>query len=168
MQKAESEGLKIKVGRWNIPCQPVVVLIDFTPSFSQKDKIFAWLWETYKLNSLPGGWDLGVMTEYDYIRNGDNSGYHSEFINSVTISHDIAGKLVKTLREGDGVAIDILRQMGVSPEQIRRETQKALQEAPVAAEKPATAAAKSVAALAPDSFRSNVSCKILNTFSSLD
>ena len=43
--------------------------------------------------ALPGGWDLGVMTEYDYVRNGDNSGYHSEFINSITVSHDIAGKL---------------------------------------------------------------------------
>jgi glycogen phosphorylase/synthase len=56
-QKAESDGLRIKIGRWNIPSQPVVVLIDFTPYFSQRDKIFAWLWETYKLDSLSGGWD---------------------------------------------------------------------------------------------------------------
>jgi phosphorylase/glycogen(starch) synthase len=64
--KAESEGLKIKVGRWNIPCQPVVVLIDFTPSFSQKDKIFAWLWETYKLDSLSGGWDYMEPALFGY------------------------------------------------------------------------------------------------------
>ena len=32
-QKAELEGLKIKIGRWNIPCQPLVILIDFTPYF---------------------------------------------------------------------------------------------------------------------------------------
>ncbi len=43
--------------------------------------------------SLPHGWDLGMMTEYDYIRNGDNSGYHSEFINTITVSHEIVGKL---------------------------------------------------------------------------
>ena len=55
--KAESEGLRIKVGRWNIPTKPVVILIDFTPYFSEKDAIFAWLWETYKLDSLTGGWD---------------------------------------------------------------------------------------------------------------
>ncbi|HZX62117.1 MAG TPA: glycogen/starch synthase, partial [Bacteroidales bacterium] len=65
-QKAESEGLKIKVGRWNIPCQPVVVLIDFTPSFSQKDKIFTWLWETYKLDSLSGGWDYMEPALFGY------------------------------------------------------------------------------------------------------
>ena len=56
-EKAESEGLKIKVGRWNIPARPVVVLVDFTPFFSLKDKIFSWLWETYELDSLSGGWD---------------------------------------------------------------------------------------------------------------
>src|SRR5512135_2766808 len=50
--------------------------------------------------------------------------------------------LLGLIRQGDGVAIDILRQMGVSPEQIRRETQKALQEAPTAAEKPAVATSK--------------------------
>ncbi len=56
-QKAESEGLRIKIGRWNSVFKPVVILVDFTPYFSEKDKIFAWLWETYKLDSLTGGWD---------------------------------------------------------------------------------------------------------------
>lgn len=56
-QKAESEGLKIKVGRWNITGRPMVILVDFTPYFADKDKVFAWLWETYQLDSLSGGWD---------------------------------------------------------------------------------------------------------------
>ncbi|MCX6243188.1 MAG: alpha-glucan family phosphorylase [Bacteroidetes bacterium] len=64
--KAESDGLNIKIGRWNIPSQPVVVLIDFTPYFSQKDKIFAWLWETYKLDSLSGGWDYMEPALFGY------------------------------------------------------------------------------------------------------
>ena len=54
---AESEGLKIKVGRWNISGNPVVILVDFTHYFTEKDKILAWLWETYKLDSITGGWD---------------------------------------------------------------------------------------------------------------
>jgi phosphorylase/glycogen(starch) synthase len=65
-QIAEAEGLKIKIGRWNIPGQPLVILIDFTPSFSQKDKIFAWLWETYKLDSLSGGWDYMEPALFGY------------------------------------------------------------------------------------------------------
>jgi len=43
--------------------------------------------------------------------------------------------LLGLIRQGDGVAIDILRQLSVSPEAIRRETQKALQETPHAPEK---------------------------------
>lgn len=42
---------------------------------------------------LPGGFGLGLMTEFDVIRNESDSGYHAEFINSVTLSHDIVGKL---------------------------------------------------------------------------
>jgi len=56
-EKAESDGLKIRVGRWRIAGEPVVILVDFTPWIPQKDKIFAWLWETYKLDSLSGQWD---------------------------------------------------------------------------------------------------------------
>ena len=54
---AENEGFRVKVGRWNIPGKPVVILVDFTAYFSEKDKIFAHFWETYKLDSLSGDWD---------------------------------------------------------------------------------------------------------------
>jgi len=56
-ERAESEGLRLKIGRWNMPGKPLVFLIDFTPFFSDKDKIFSHLWEEYKLDSLMGGWD---------------------------------------------------------------------------------------------------------------
>ncbi len=42
---------------------------------------------------LPAGFSLGLMTEFDFNRNGDGAGSHVEFINSVTLSHDIIGKL---------------------------------------------------------------------------
>ena len=41
--------------------------------------------------------------------------------------------LLGLARQGDGVAIDILRQLSISPEQIRRETTRAIQENPVPA-----------------------------------
>jgi ATP-dependent Clp protease ATP-binding subunit ClpC len=49
--------------------------------------------------------------------------------------------LLGLIRQGDGVAIDILRQLGVNPDQIRRETMRALQETPATGEKAAPAAA---------------------------
>lgn len=42
---------------------------------------------------LPAGFGLGLMTELDINRNEANAGHHAEFINSLTVSHDLVGKL---------------------------------------------------------------------------
>ena len=42
---------------------------------------------------LPAGWSMGVMTEFDFIRNGGRDGHHAEYINSITFGHNIIGKL---------------------------------------------------------------------------
>ena len=42
---------------------------------------------------LPGDWDLGAMVEIDHAQDSGSSDYHEEVIESVTISHDIIGKL---------------------------------------------------------------------------
>ena len=39
------------------------------------------------------GWDVGFQTTFHFNRNGADSGYHSEFDNSVSIGHPIIGKL---------------------------------------------------------------------------
>ncbi len=41
---------------------------------------------------LPGGWGMGLMTEVDFVSNGAG-GHDAEWVNSLTFSHDIAGKL---------------------------------------------------------------------------
>lgn len=54
---AESKGIRIRIGRWKIIGQPIVILVDFTPYFSQKDAIFSDFWQEYGLDSITGGWD---------------------------------------------------------------------------------------------------------------
>lgn len=56
-QYAASNGLRVRVGRWNICGNPIVILISFTDFINEKDKIFSELWEDYKLDSLSGQWD---------------------------------------------------------------------------------------------------------------
>lgn len=41
---------------------------------------------------LPRGWSTTMMTEFDFVAN-DSGGYATEFINSITFSHDLVGKL---------------------------------------------------------------------------
>lgn len=51
------EGMRVKVGRWNVPGKPIAMLVDFSTFISQKDKILTSLWETYEVDSLYGQWD---------------------------------------------------------------------------------------------------------------
>ncbi|MDR1056185.1 MAG: alpha-glucan family phosphorylase [Prevotellaceae bacterium] len=55
--KAAQEGLRIRTGKWNISGKTIVILVDFTTFFSEKDNIFKSLWEQYKLDSISGQWD---------------------------------------------------------------------------------------------------------------
>lgn len=55
--RAAQEGLRIRVGRWNVPGNPIAVLVDFSSYISRKDEIFTEFWKKYKLDSISGQWD---------------------------------------------------------------------------------------------------------------
>lgn len=61
-----SENLKVRVGRWNIPGQPLVVLVDFRPFYAIKNSVYAQMWEWYGVNSMAayGDYDEGCMFAY--------------------------------------------------------------------------------------------------------
>ncbi len=65
-KQANKNGLYLRVGRWNVPGQPVVVLVDFTPLFAEKNKIFGDLWEKFELNSLDAQWDFTEPVMFGY------------------------------------------------------------------------------------------------------
>jgi phosphorylase/glycogen(starch) synthase len=65
-KQAESEGLNIKIGRWNINGYPIAITLNFSNYFQEKDKIFFELWEKYKLDSLPGQWDYVEPALFGY------------------------------------------------------------------------------------------------------
>ncbi len=54
---AQREGLKIRIGRWNICGTPVVVLVDFTSFFEKKNDILTQFWLNFQLDSISGQWD---------------------------------------------------------------------------------------------------------------
>ncbi|MDR3235967.1 MAG: alpha-glucan family phosphorylase [Prevotellaceae bacterium] len=64
--KAAQEGLRIRVGRWNVPGRPIAVLVDFTTFMPKKDEIFTKLWESYKLDSISGRWDYVEAALFGY------------------------------------------------------------------------------------------------------
>lgn len=43
---------------------------------------------------LPMGWGMGVMTEFDFLEDATGGGdYHTDFVNTITFSHDLVGNL---------------------------------------------------------------------------
>lgn len=64
---AESvDKLKLKIGRWNVPGMPPVILVDFKPYFEDRDQLFYTMWESYKVNSLNayGDYDESCIFAY--------------------------------------------------------------------------------------------------------
>ena len=64
--EAKEQGLKVRVGRWTVPGEPIAVLVDFTPYFEQKDKIYTWLWENYGVDSLHAYGDYDEASMFSY------------------------------------------------------------------------------------------------------
>lgn len=57
LSHARSEELPIRIGRWNIPCKPIAIIVNFSYLIGRKDDIFKTFWEEYKLDSISGQWD---------------------------------------------------------------------------------------------------------------
>ena len=46
------EHLKVRVGRWNIPGTPIVILVDFSQFYQWKDEIYTEMWNRFQVDSL--------------------------------------------------------------------------------------------------------------------
>ena len=46
------DQLKVKVGRWNVPGNPPVILVDFKPYFKERDAFFYAMWEHFRVDSI--------------------------------------------------------------------------------------------------------------------
>ncbi len=54
---AAEEGLRLRIGRWNIPGKPVAILVDYKHYLPGADDILADLWKDYGVDSISGNWD---------------------------------------------------------------------------------------------------------------
>lgn len=63
---AKEQGLKVRVGRWTVPGEPIAILVDFQPYFEQKNEIYGWLWENYQVDSLHAYGDYDEASMFSY------------------------------------------------------------------------------------------------------
>ena len=62
----EKDNLKVRVGRWNIPGQPIVILVDFLPFFMKRNEIYADMWNNFQVDSLHGYGDYDEASMFAY------------------------------------------------------------------------------------------------------
>ncbi len=60
------DGLKVKVGRWDVPGTPPVILVDFKPYFGERDSLFYSMWENFHVDSIHayGDYDESCIFAY--------------------------------------------------------------------------------------------------------
>ena len=56
-QMAAKEGLRLRVGHWNVAGGPVAILVDFTTFIGHKDDILTEFWKRFGVDSISGNWD---------------------------------------------------------------------------------------------------------------
>ncbi|MBP3711675.1 MAG: glycogen/starch synthase [Bacteroidaceae bacterium] len=66
VKKASAEGLRIRTGRWNIPGQPLVILVDFQPYFDKKNELYGKAWEDFGVDSLHAYGDYDEASMFSY------------------------------------------------------------------------------------------------------
>lgn len=64
--EASKNGLQVRIGRWNIPGEPIAILVDFNPFFEQKDNIYKEAWEFFGVDSLHAYGDYDEASMFSY------------------------------------------------------------------------------------------------------
>jgi len=62
----DDEQLFVRIGRWNIPGNPIVILVDFQPFFAQKNSIYTEMWNHYQVDSLHAYGDYDEASMFSY------------------------------------------------------------------------------------------------------
>ena len=59
-------GVKVRVGRWEIPGRPIVILVDYKELYNSKDQLYADMWNHFQVDSLHayGDYDESCMFAY--------------------------------------------------------------------------------------------------------
>ncbi len=82
--------LRIRVGRWTIPGNPLAVLVDFMPLMNRKNEIYAHVWDQVEVNSMPAYGDYDESSMFGYATGMIMESYYRYFklqANQQVIAH---------------------------------------------------------------------------------
>ena len=97
-KKATEEGFEIRIGRWNIPGEPVAVLVDFTPYYNIKNAIYAEAWNLFGVDSLHAYGDYDEASMFSYAAARVAESYYKHII-AKEAKNDEAPKVIYQAHE---------------------------------------------------------------------
>ena len=65
-EQAASEGIRVRIGRWNIPGKPTAILVDFKQYLTRQDEILTEFWKRFGVDSISGNWDYKESALFGY------------------------------------------------------------------------------------------------------
>ena len=78
---ALKENLSLRIGRWQIPGRPVVVLVDFVPFYAQRNDIYGAFWTDFQVDSLHAYGDYDEASMFSYAAGRVVESYYKFFLN---------------------------------------------------------------------------------------
>ncbi len=79
-KQAAREALNIRIGRWQIPGRPIVVLVEFQPFFAQKNDIYGALWTDFQVDSLHSYGDYDEASMFSYAAGRVVESFYHQFL----------------------------------------------------------------------------------------
>lgn len=64
--QTKKEGLVLKIGRWNIPGNPIAILVNFNQFYKDKNDIYTWTWEHFQVDSLHAYGDYDEASMFSF------------------------------------------------------------------------------------------------------
>ena len=98
-KKAKKDNINIRIGRWNIPGQPIAIMVDFTPLFALQDKILSDFWSKFGLDSLTGGLDYVEKVMFGYAVGQAIENFYQYYFSS----HDRFAAIFNDWKSGAGL-----------------------------------------------------------------
>lgn len=81
-QEAAKVGLRLRVGRWNVPGRPIVILVDYKQFLTETDTVLAKYWERFGVDSITGNWDYKESVLFGYVAGKVIESYCNYFTSS--------------------------------------------------------------------------------------
>lgn len=64
--KAASEGIRVRIGKWNVPGKPIAILVDFKQYLTSQNEILGEFWQKFGVDSITGNWDYRESALFGY------------------------------------------------------------------------------------------------------